>query len=130
MHKIWFNKPARHWQEALPIGNGFTGVMIYGTNKTEKLCFNDGTLWSGYPKDYNSEKSLQNLSKVRELIFAGKNKEERIHLGLFPVNSLFFCVELEGFEPSSKRGNSKLSTCLSSPLVFVHEQDRSHPLIP
>lgn len=75
MHKIWFQKSARHWREALPIGNGFTGVMIYGSNKSEKLCFNDGTLWSGYPKDYNSEKSLQNLSKVRELIFAGKNKE-------------------------------------------------------
>ena len=75
MHKLWFQKPARHWREALPIGNGFTGVMIYGGTNSEKLCFNDGTLWSGYPKDYNSERSLQNLSKVRELIFDGKNKE-------------------------------------------------------
>ena len=75
MHKLWFQKPARHWREALPIGNGFTGVMIYGGTNSEKLCFNDGTLWSGYPKDYNSERSLQNLSKVCELIFDGKNKE-------------------------------------------------------
>lgn len=75
MRKLWYRKPARHWREALPVGNGFTGVMIYGGKKTEKLCFNDGTLWSGYPKDYNSPGSLKALSKVRALIFAGRNSE-------------------------------------------------------
>lgn len=76
MHKLWFQKPARHWREALPIGNGFTGVMIYGGTNSEKLCFNDGTLWSGYPKDYNSERSFQNLSKVRELILTARIKRQ------------------------------------------------------
>lgn len=75
MHKIWYTKPAKNWREALPLGNGFTGVMVYGSLKRERLCFNDGTLWSGYPKDYNSADSFENLEKVRELIFEGRNSE-------------------------------------------------------
>lgn len=75
MNKLHYDSPARFWREALPIGNGFTGVMIYGGRKTETLCFNDATLWSGYPKDYNNSQSLEYIGKVRELIFAGKNSE-------------------------------------------------------
>lgn len=75
MNKIWYKKSAKNWREALPIGNGFSGVMIYGSNMKERLCFNDGTLWSGYPKDYNSDDSLANLEKVRKLIFDGRNSE-------------------------------------------------------
>ncbi|MDE6469701.1 MAG: glycoside hydrolase family 95 protein, partial [Eubacterium sp.] len=75
MNKIWYKKSAKNWREALPIGNGFTGIMVYGSHKKERLCFNDGTLWSGYPKDYNSAESFDNLDKVRNLIFEGKNNE-------------------------------------------------------
>ena len=75
MHIIKYNKPANSWKKALPLGNGFTGIMIYGSLKKERLCFNDGTLWSGYPKDYNSNESLENLERVRKLIFEGKNAE-------------------------------------------------------
>ena len=75
MNKIRYNKPAKRWREALPLGNGYTGVMIYGSLKKERLCFNDGTLWSGYPKEYNSSESLTNLEQVRKLIFEDKNNE-------------------------------------------------------
>lgn len=75
MNELWYDKPARHWREALPLGNGHTGVMVYGGKSRETLCFNDSTLWSGYPKNYNSEESLRYLDKVRELIFDGKNNE-------------------------------------------------------
>ncbi len=75
MNKLWYKQPAKKWREALPLGNGHMGMMIYGSVKKEKICFNDGTLWSGYPKDYNSPKSLENLDKVRQLIFQGKNAQ-------------------------------------------------------
>ena len=75
MNKIWYKKSAKNWREALPIGNGFTGVMVYGSHKKEVLCFNDGTLWSGYPKNYNSSDSLNYLENVRKLIFEGRNNE-------------------------------------------------------
>lgn len=75
MNIIKYSKPAKTWREALPLGNGKTGLMIYGSLSKEKICFNDGTLWSGYPKDYNSSESLNNLDEVRKLIFEGKNTE-------------------------------------------------------
>lgn len=73
MNTLLYNQPAKKWKEALPIGNGKTAVMIYGGEKSETLCFNDVTLWSGYPKDQTSQKCLENLDKVRNLIFDGKN---------------------------------------------------------
>lgn len=75
MHIIKYNKPAKRWREALPLGNGSTGLMIYGSLKKEHICFNDSTLWSGYPKDYNSKDSFDNLDEVRRLIFDGRNNE-------------------------------------------------------
>lgn len=76
MHIIKYTKPAKFWHEALPLGNGLTGVMVYGSLKREQFCFNDGTLWSGYPKDYNSKESLDNLNRVRNLIFEGKTQRQ------------------------------------------------------
>ena len=81
MNLIRYNQPAKKWREALPLGNGITGIMVFGSLKKERLCFNDGTLWSGYPKNYDSPASLENLEKVRELIFAGKNSEAFMPLG-------------------------------------------------
>lgn len=75
MNKLIYNAPARRWMEALPLGNGYTGIMVYGGKKTEKLCFNDCTLWSGYPKNYDSSKSLLHLDEVRKLIFERKNDQ-------------------------------------------------------
>lgn len=75
MKTIKYTKAAKTWREALPLGNGYMGLMIYGSLKKERLCFNDGTLWSGYPKDYNSNESLKKLERVRRLIFEGKNAE-------------------------------------------------------
>lgn len=75
MDKLWYKTPARRWREALPLGNGFMGLMVFGGKRRETLCLNEGTLWSGYPKDYNSEKSAKALGRARELIFQGKNSE-------------------------------------------------------
>lgn len=78
MHTITYCEPAKKWREALPLGNGYTGIMIYGSIKKECLCFNDATLWSGYPKNYDSQRSYANLEKVRRLIFEGRNREADI----------------------------------------------------
>lgn len=78
MNKVWYNKPSKKWKEALPVGNGHMGVMIFGDFNKETLCFNDGTFWSGYPKDYNNEESAENLNKIRSLIFEGKNQEAEL----------------------------------------------------
>lgn len=75
MSKLIYTRPATFWKQALPLGNGKLGMMVYGGKKTEKIAINDGTLWSGYPKDQDNPESLQYLDKVRQLIFEGKNFE-------------------------------------------------------
>ena len=49
MSRLFFRSPAVRWQQALPIGNGKTAVMVYGGRKKERLCFNDAEFWSGAP---------------------------------------------------------------------------------
>ena len=73
MKNLKYPSPAKKWIDALPLGNGITGVMVYGGIKKERITFNDSTLWSGRPKKHDNHKSLDNLEAVRELIFKGEN---------------------------------------------------------
>jgi len=68
--KLQYNRPASDWNEALPIGNGRLGAMIFGGIETEHLQLNEDTLWSGAPKDFNNPKAKEILPKVREALFA------------------------------------------------------------
>ena len=73
--RLWYNAPAQHWLEALPIGNSHLGGMVYGGTTDENIQLNEETFWSGGPHNNNSKKSLENLPKVRELIFNGREEE-------------------------------------------------------
>ena len=73
-HKLWYNKPASHWLEALPIGNSHLGAMIYGGTDTEEIQLNEETFWSGSPHDNNSAAARDSLQAVRDSIFAGKEE--------------------------------------------------------
>ena len=69
--KLWYNKPATIWEEALPLGNAKTGAMVFGGIAKERFQLNDNTLWSGYPNPGNNPDAPNFLPIVRELIFAG-----------------------------------------------------------
>ena len=69
----WENDP--EWLKAFPIGNGFLGAMVFGDVNHERLQLNEKTLWSGSPDDNNNPDAFASLSKIRELLFNGKNKE-------------------------------------------------------
>ena len=71
-HKLWYDKPASHWLEALPIGNSHMGAMVYGGTEVEEIQLNEETFWSGSPHDNNSHESWVALPEVRRLIFEGK----------------------------------------------------------
>ena len=73
--KLWYEKPAAKWVEALPVGNGRLGAMIYGGTTEDHIQFNEETLWSGGPNDYSNEGASRHLGKIRELIWQGKQKE-------------------------------------------------------
>jgi alpha-L-fucosidase 2 len=74
--ELWFSKPASRWMEAMPIGNGRIGGMIYGGSSTERIDLTESTVWSGAPSDKNvNPTALENLGHIRELMFAGKYAE-------------------------------------------------------
>ena len=69
--KMWYNKPAKVWNEALPIGNGRLAAMIFGDPVNEKIQLNEGTFWSGGPSRNDNTDALGALSTIRQLIFSG-----------------------------------------------------------
>ena len=69
---LWYQSPARQWLEALPVGNGRIGGMVYGDVLNERIALNEDTLWSGGPKDCDNPKALEALPRIRQLILAGE----------------------------------------------------------
>ena len=67
--KLWYTQPATIWEEALPIGNGRLGAMVFGGVNEDHIQFNEETLWTGAPHDYSHEGASQYLGKIRELIW-------------------------------------------------------------
>ncbi len=65
---LWYKQPAEVWTEALPIGNGRLGAMIFGDVHTERFQINEDTLWSGPPGDWNNPQASDHLAAVRELV--------------------------------------------------------------
>ncbi|MBE5966152.1 MAG: glycoside hydrolase family 95 protein [Lachnospiraceae bacterium] len=75
MSRLWYNNPAGCWEEALPIGNGRMGAMIFGTVETEHIQLNEDSVWYGGYIDRNNPDALKNLPKIRELILKGQIPE-------------------------------------------------------
>jgi alpha-L-fucosidase 2 len=72
---LWYRRPAVEWEEALPVGNGRLGGMVFGGIAEEHITLNEDTLWSGGPYDPTNPEALAALPQVRALIFAGKYRE-------------------------------------------------------
>lgn len=71
--KLWYESPADEWIEALPLGNGRLGSMVFGNVSKERIQLNEDTLWTGVPiKEENCGLFLENLNEVRDLMFQGK----------------------------------------------------------
>ena len=74
-HRLWYNQPAQTWTQALPVGNGVIGGMVFGTPAVEHIQLNEETIWAGQPNNVVNPNAKKALPKVRQLIFEGKYKE-------------------------------------------------------
>lgn len=72
---LWYTAPAQNWDEALPIGNGRLGAMVFGGTQSERLQLNEDSIWSGNHRIRNNKSSLPNLEKIRKLIVEEKIPE-------------------------------------------------------
>jgi len=73
--KLWYENPAKQWVEALPVGNGRIGAMVYGNPNNEVIQLNENTLWAGQPYRNDKVGAKEALVDVRKLIFDGKYKD-------------------------------------------------------
>lgn len=73
--KLWYNRPAENWNEALPIGNGRLGAMVFGDPGKEQLQLNEETVWSGGPNSNITSESGAAIPELRKLLFEGKFEE-------------------------------------------------------
>ena len=75
MTKIEFSAPSKDWNEALPIGNGRMGAMIYGGVSTELLQLNNDSVWYGGPKDRINPSAKESLPLIRKALDEGRIKD-------------------------------------------------------
>ena len=74
-YRLWYNQPAQTWTQALPVGNGVIGGMVFGTPAVEHIQLNEETIWAGQPNNVVNPNAKRALPEVRRLIFEGKYKE-------------------------------------------------------
>ncbi len=74
-YRLWYDQPAQTWTQALPIGNGVMGGMVFGTPAVEHIQLNEETIWAGQPNNVVNPHAKEALPEVRQLIFEGKYKE-------------------------------------------------------
>jgi alpha-L-fucosidase 2 len=70
--RLWYRQAANQWTEALPIGNGRLGAMVYGGADAERIQLNEDTLWSGFPKDTTNYTALTYLDSARKALLNGE----------------------------------------------------------
>jgi alpha-L-fucosidase 2 len=93
---LWYAQPAKEWTEALPIGNGRLGAMVFGGIPDERIQFNEDTLWKGKPHDYVRAGARDHLAEIRQLLFEGKIKEAA---GVTKTNFLSNPVRQKPYQP-------------------------------
>jgi len=129
---IYFSSPAQQWEEALPVGNGRLGGMVYGTPYTELIQLNEDSVWHGGPMDRNNRSALEKLPEIRKLVFDGhiQQAQELCALALSgtpeeqrhyePLGNLYLLFDGERDEIADYRRSLDLRTAVSE-VTFVRK---------
>jgi alpha-L-fucosidase 2 len=143
--ELWYEKPAEQWLEALPVGNGFLGGMVYGGTQMERIALSEATAWSGAPATGEVNPGARpHLDEMRQLFFEGKYEEfQQLCNKLLPGNAKNFGTNLplpelqltfeNAGDTSEYRRSLNLDTAIanvrfrSGDAVFTREILASHP---
>jgi alpha-L-fucosidase 2 len=72
---LWYRQPSEKWLEAMPMGNGLLGAMVFGGTQKERIALNESSFWSGRPHDYDDPEAIKYFPQIRDLVFAGRFQE-------------------------------------------------------
>ena len=74
--ELWYKQPAQKWEEALPVGSGRLGAMVFGGTSEERIQFNEDTLWTGKPHNYVRAGAREHLADLRKAAFANLSEDD------------------------------------------------------
>nr|MCR4904140.1 glycoside hydrolase family 95 protein [Butyrivibrio sp.] len=119
--RIYYDKPADNWNEALPIGNGRLGAMVFGRTAKEIIQMNEDSIWLGGYRDRNNPEAFKNLPVVRKLLLEGNiSKAERL------LKRAFSGVpySMQPYQPLGKLTLSYMGDCnMESTTEYFRELD-------
>lgn len=128
--KLWYDRPSEIWEDALPIGNGRIGGMVYGGISHEIIKLNEDTFWSGCPKDKNNPEAFKYMEQARHAVMEGDldtaEKITNLHLlgqwteSYLPFGNLYLDFKLPG-EAETYQRELNLSTAVTE--TIVHSGD-------
>lgn len=133
MNKIWYKSPAQNWNEALPVGNGRLGGMVFGHPTHEEIQLNEDSVWYGGPRDRHNPDALKHLDKIRKLLRTGKiaEAEELAALALSgtpetqrhyePLGNLFMIMTNGDSEVTAYQRKLDLETAIQT-VTFEQEE--------
>lgn len=125
---LWYSRPAERWVEALPLGNGHMGAMLFGGVAQECIPLNHDTLWTGYPHDAPSKTALSHLESVRAKVLEGQYRSaqheiERYMLGDYDESFLPMADLVLRYDASDALpGTYRRALSLSDGVHTVHYQ--------
>ena len=93
--RLWYDKPAQKWEEALPVGNGRLGAMVFGKNKEERIQLNEETYWTGGPYSTVVKGGHDYLKEIQQKVFEGKFLEAH---NLFGRHLMGYPVEQQKYQ--------------------------------
>lgn len=138
--RLWYDRPAKEWLEALPLGDGSLGAMVYGGLPDERIQLNDATLWSGGPKDGDNPGALRALPEIRRLVaeekYAEAHELAKTMMGPYTQNYLpmgDLSLTFPGGEPRDYRRSLDLDSAVATTtysvgdVAYTREAFISHP---
>jgi len=123
---LWYEQPAANWMQALPVGNGRLGAMVFGDPQHERIQLNEDSMWPGAPDWGNSKGTEQDLIEIRKLLKDGKNQEvDKLIVDKFSYRSIKRSHQTMGdlyinFQKEKKIENYTRSLSLNEALATVN----------
>ncbi|MCG2460730.1 glycoside hydrolase family 95 protein [Flavobacteriaceae bacterium F89] len=125
-NEVWYAQPATKWMQALPVGNGRMGAMVFGDPNHERIQLNEDSMWPGGPDWENSKGSPKDLEEIRQLLKDGKPHEaDKLIVEKFSYKSILRSHQTMGdlyidFKKDKKVGDYKRALSLDDALVTTH----------
>src|SRR4051794_27059393 len=96
---LWYAQPAVKWEEALPIGSGRLGAMVFGGTADERIQYNEDTLWTGHPHDYVHPGAVDSLPEIRKLTAEGTKDSVKAAEDLIRAKFLSIPLRQRAYQP-------------------------------